>query len=155
MPLDKLELKIPPVALSLIFALIMWLISLSLPNQGATGGIHVLLAALFFAAGGVIALMGVWSFRRAGTTVNPFTPHASAALVTSGIYRLSRNPMYLGLLLMLIGFGLLLWNFNSLIACPGFILYMNRFQIGPEERFLASRHSKEFAAYRSRVRRWF
>lgn len=104
-------------------------------------------------AGAAVALAGVAAFRRAKTTVNPLTPGASA-LVTTGIYGWTRNPMYLGMLLVLLGVGVGLGNFLSVAMAAGFIPLINQLQIRPEERFLTERFGADFDAYRSRVRRW-
>jgi protein-S-isoprenylcysteine O-methyltransferase Ste14 len=127
--MHTLELKIPPVALALLFAALMWLLSTSLPSLGWTSPWRTTAAAVLFSAGFAIALAGVLEFRRAKTTVNPLTPEAAAVIVTSGIYRLSRNPMYLGLLLVLIGWAVWLSHILPLALLPFFVLYMNRFQI--------------------------
>ena len=102
----------------------------------------------------MVVVLGAIAFRRAGTTVNPLHPENASALVVRGIYRLTRNPMYLGMLILLVGWAVLLANFIPWIFLPGFVLYMNRFQIGPEERMLASMFGNDFTLYRSRVRRW-
>jgi protein-S-isoprenylcysteine O-methyltransferase Ste14 len=147
-----LELKIPPVALVIITAALMWLVSrpafdLLLPARRA-------LALGLVVAGAAISALGVVSFRRAGTTVNPIKPETAGSLVVSGIYRWTRNPMYLGFLLGLAGWAVFLSNALAFIFLPVFVLYLNRFQIRPEERALASVFGKDFAAYQSKVRRW-
>ena len=147
-----LELKIPPVALVIITAALMWLVSrpafgLLLPARRA-------LALGLVVAGAVISALGVVSFRRAGTTVNPIKPETAGSLVVSGIYRRTRNPMYLGFLLGLAGWAVFLSNALAFIFLPVFVLYLNRFQIRREERALASVFGKDFAAYQSKVRRW-
>ena len=81
-------------------------------------------------------------------------PESASALVVSGIYRLTRNPMYLGFLLILLGWALFLSNGLAVLAVPAFVFYMNRFQIEPEERALAAIFGAEFVAYKSHVRRW-
>lgn len=81
-------------------------------------------------------------------------PPVAATLVVGGVFRHSRNPMYLALLLALIGWGLFLSNAFALLAALGFVPYMNRFQIEPEERVLARAYDAEFAAYCRQVRRW-
>lgn len=93
-------------------------------------------------------------FRQAGTTINPMSPDKSSYLVTSGIYRLSRNPMYVGLLLLLAAWGVYLANVVSFLGLPAFALYMNHFQIVPEEQVLQTKFADEFVAYKQRVRRW-
>lgn len=111
--------------------------------------------AVFFALlGALVALAGVVAFRRHKTTVNPFTPEQSTSLVATGIYRLSRNPMYLGLLLALVGWSAYLANWASALVLPAFVAYMNRFQIQPEERALTERFGSRFLAYSRTVRRW-
>jgi protein-S-isoprenylcysteine O-methyltransferase Ste14 len=149
-----LELKIPPVALTLMVAAAMWALSrftplfaFSIPLAGGA-------AALLAATGGAVALSGILSFRRAKTTLNPIHPGAASALVTSGIYRFTRNPMYLGLFFVLVGWAAWLQNVLAPIGAPLFILYMNRFQIIPEERALSAIFGGQFRAYATRVRRW-
>lgn len=106
------------------------------------------------AVGLAIGLAGVRSFRSAGTTVNPLKPDGSSALVVNGIFRRTRNPMYLGLLLLLLGWGLYLANPFALLLVVAFPPYMNRFQIRPEERALEAAFGQAFTEYRRRVRRW-
>jgi len=152
--MHALELKIPPGVVALIVAALMWLCS-----QAESAFDFVLparRAAVFtlVALGVIISALGVVSFRQARTTVNPLRPGSASTLVVSGIYRRTRNPMYLGFLPGLIGWAISLSNFLALIFLPMFVLYLNRFQIGPEERALASVFGQEFAAYRLKVRRW-
>ena len=97
---------------------------------------------------------GIVSFVRARTTVNPMKPESSSTLIVSGIYGLTRNPMYLGLLLILIGWAVFISNILAFVVLPAFVIYINRFQIDPEERALASRFRDDFVQYASRVRRW-
>lgn len=152
--MHSLELKVPPVALSLI------LMGLAAGTDQLAPAARVAvpharwLAAGLALAGAVIAVLGVISFRRARTTVNPLQPESASTLVVTGIYRMTRNPMYLGLLLGLLGWSVLLRNSATLAFPALFVVYMNRFQILPEERALSARFGSAFAAYRSRVRRW-
>lgn len=94
------------------------------------------------------------AFRRAGTTVNPLKPGSSTHLVTSGIYRRTRNPMYLGHTLMLLGWALYLHHGAALVTVPAFMLYISRFQIQPEERQLSARFPREYAALCKQAPRW-
>jgi protein-S-isoprenylcysteine O-methyltransferase Ste14 len=91
-----LELKIPPVAVVLVTAVLMWVGSSAAPTLGLVVPARDLVALCLVVAGSVTSILGVVSFRRAGTTVNPLTPGASSTLVRSGVYTLTRNPMYLG-----------------------------------------------------------
>ena len=152
--MKALELRVPPVVLfallagamyGLFRALPTWTIALP-PTSIASGAV---------AFGGVaIALSGVAAFRRHRTTVNPHLPDRASSVVTSGIYRWTRNPMYLGLLLVLAGWALYLSNAAATLLLPTFVAWMNRFQIGPEERILAAKFGAPFTAYMAAVRRW-
>ena len=105
--------------------------------------------------GGIaIALAGVMKFHQAKTTVNPIRPEKTSAMVTSGVYRLSRNPMYLGFLLALVAWAIWLSHALAFAFLPFFVIYMNRFQIIPEERALAAKFGGKFTEYRNSVRRW-
>lgn len=111
-------------------------------------------AVVLVLVGVIVALAGVVALRRHKTTVNPFTPDQSSSLVATGIYRFSRNPMYLGFLLALAGWAAYLANWGSALLLPAFVAYMNRFQIQPEERALTQRFGPQFLAYAKSVRRW-
>lgn len=111
-------------------------------------------AFIFCTVGVAIILAGFLAFLRAKTTVNPLTPEATTAMVTSGIYRFSRNPMYLGFLVVLTGWAMYLSNLLAFAFLPLFVLYINRFQIVPEERALCAKFSHVFTAYKCSVRRW-
>ena len=151
--MDRLQLKIPPVVLVLIAAAMMVIIAYTLP--GAMPVPFKAEIALLLALSGVwVALAGVQAFRRHKTTVNPLTPEQSSALVATGVYRISRNPMYLGFLLVLSGWAVFLAHALAALLLPLFILYMNRFQIQPEEQALTLRFGPAFRAYCQSVRRW-
>jgi len=151
---NRLSLKIPPLVLTFLAGLLMWFISgltswasVAIPAAGS-------LAMLPAIAGGLIALAGVLDFRKAGTTVDPLHPERATQLVVSGIYGVTRNPMYLGFLLWLVALALYLGNPFAFFLLPAFIIWMNRFQIEPEEAELHRIFGEEFEAYSERVRRW-
>lgn len=148
-----LELRVPPVAVVLIFAAAMAGLGLVTPVAiHVPGGLFVAVALVL--AGVAVALAGVVAFHHQKTTVNPLRPEQSSALVATGIYRFSRNPMYLGFLLALLGWSVYLRSWASVLLLPVFVAYMNRFQIQPEERALAERFGPQFLAYCASVRRW-
>lgn len=149
-----LELKVPPVAVVLVTAGLMWLVAWATPALGFLFPARDLVAIGLTLAGAVTSALGVISFRRAKTTVNPMKPESSSSLVTSGIYKLTRNPMYLGFLLVLLGWAVFLSSMPAFLILPAFILYMNQFQIEPEERALATLFGRAFAAYKAKARRW-
>lgn len=149
-----LELKIPPVALALLLGALMGVAARVEPAAGFTLPAGRIIAAGLGLAGVLTAILGVVAFRRARTTVNPLHPEAASALVVSGIYRRTRNPMYLGVLLLLLGWAVFLANALAFIVPAAYVPLMNRLQIIPEERALAARFGSGFADYQSRVRRW-
>jgi protein-S-isoprenylcysteine O-methyltransferase Ste14/YHS domain-containing protein len=152
--LRSLELKVPPLAVVVGAAALMWAASRAAPAFGVALPGRATLAAGLAVAGALTSALGVAAFRRARTTVNPMRPELSSALVVSGVYRLTRNPMYLGFLLLLLAWAVLLSNVLALTVVPAFVLYMNRFQIAPEERALSSAFGPEYVAYKARVRPW-
>jgi protein-S-isoprenylcysteine O-methyltransferase Ste14 len=152
--MSALELKIPPVLLTALFAVLMWLISRITPSIILLSAFRISSLLLFVAAGAFVGLAGVAAFRKAGTTVNPLSPDSSTSLVITGILTRTRNPMYLALLLALIGWSAYLANLFALALTAGFVLYMNRFQIQPEERALEAQFGDQFIEYSRKVRRW-
>jgi protein-S-isoprenylcysteine O-methyltransferase Ste14 len=149
-----LELRVPPPAAALLAAALMWLVARALPafqvDVPARGALTSVLAAL----GLLLGALAILQFRRARTTVNPMRPHESAALVTSGIYRYSRNPMYVADVLLLAAWAMWLANVGAVVPIALFVAYMNRFQIAAEERALQERYGAAYADYRRNVRRW-
>lgn len=149
-----LELKVPPVGQFLIAAGAMWLLARLAPAAGFAFTGQLLAASVLLLVAGLVGMAGVRAFARAETTVNPLRPGSASRLVAHGIYRRSRNPMYLALLLALLAWGILLGNGAALLVPPVFVLAMNRLQILPEERALAVVFGEEFLAYKRQVRRW-
>jgi protein-S-isoprenylcysteine O-methyltransferase Ste14 len=152
--MQALELKIPPPVVALLMAAAMWGIRQTTPPVDIPMVVRAGIASAFAVAGIGIALWGVIAFRRARTTVNPLKPESASSLVTSGVYRFTRNPMYVGMGLVLIAWAFLLSSAMALLGPVVFVLYMNRFQIEPEERALAIRFGDAFLNYRATVRRW-
>lgn len=152
--MQALELKIPPPVVVLLLAGLMWGLASISPSLDLTAPARVFAALMFALTGVGFSLAGVVSFRRARTTINPMKPETTSALVSSGVYRLTRNPMYVGMLFVLIGWGVLLASVWIVPGALAFILYMNRFQIAPEERVLSAMFGVTFDDYKARVRRW-
>ena len=144
----------PPPVVAAIFALLMWFAAVAFPLLDVEVPAREALAATFVILGLIIGIAAVLGFRRARTTINPMTPEASSALVVRGIYRRTRNPMYLAMLLVLVGWTCVVSNWAALAMLPLFVVYLNRFQIAPEERALHARFGSEFENYRRKVRRW-
>ncbi len=150
-----MELKVPPVIVFLVFVLGMYLLSTFLPFGFFDFFGRLPLAKILIGVAAAIGLVSLVQFFVSKTTVNPNTPDKASSLVTNGLYTFSRNPMYLAMLLLLLAVGLFFGNaFNTLIAA-GFVGYMNRFQIVPEEHILLDKFGKKYTEYLTKTRRWF
>ena len=152
--MNTLVLKVPPVAQVIITAAAMYGVSKMVPALTFSLNGSTALAVGLGVMGMSLGVMGVTQFRKAQTTPNPQALEKVSSLVTSGIYRYSRNPMYLGLVLILLGWAFYLSHFLAFVLLPVFILYMTRFQIQPEEQMMARKFGKTYQAYLNKVRRW-
>ncbi|GLT15943.1 methyltransferase family protein [Vibrio algivorus] len=153
--MQLLELKIKPPIVSVIAVMIMFGLDYWLPSDRLGVGQYRLGIVLgLVLIGFMLAVIGVKTFIQAETTIHPDLKHATNKLVTNGIYRLSRNPMYLGMLLNLLAISVWLNNWLTIGVCIGFVCYISQFQIKPEERFLQQRFGKQYTDYCKKVRRW-
>lgn len=152
--MSTLELRVPPPLVAAIVAAGMWVLPLYPQTEWLSGHLRILLAVVVVLVGQGIAVAGVVAFRRAKTTINPVRASEASVLVSGGIYGWTRNPMYLGWALTLLGWALYLGNLVALLLVPVFVWYINRFQIEPEERILTELFGTQFNSYSSKVRRW-
>lgn len=152
--MKMLETKIPPPVVALVFALLIWFGADYLPRIEIGGIARILVVTLLVVIGVIFDLFALATFFRARTTFNPMKPHDASALVTTGIYRVTRNPMYVSLAIYLGALCIYLDSPFALFGVAGFILYINAFQILPEERTLTKLFGDEYREYRSRVPRW-
>lgn len=132
----------------------MWLAANRAPEWALTIPGHVVIAIVIGLIGILLILAGAIEFRAARTTVNPMQPGNASSIVTRGVYAISRNPMYVGFLLILLSWAVFLSNILSFAVLPAFVWYMNRFQIIPEERALLAKFDEDYSAYTKSVRRW-
>ena len=149
-----LENRIPPPLVATAFGTLMWLYAQPELAMALSAAWRPGIALALVLLGIAVCLAGVLSFRGARTTVNPLRPDTASALVSSGVYRYTRNPMYLGFAIVLLAWSIFLAAPLTLVGVAGFVLYMNRFQIAPEERALTALFGEEFTRYQSRIRRW-
>ncbi|MDZ7658303.1 isoprenylcysteine carboxylmethyltransferase family protein [Fodinibius sp.] len=150
----KLELKIPPAIVTLIIAIAMWWIDQTLEYTWATFDTVLMIEFLFLGIGGFLGLAGLIQFYQSSTSIDPHKPGKTSRLVADGIYSISRNPMYLGLLFILAGYGFYLSNILTFLLLPLFVGYMNRYQIIPEEKVMEEKFGDDYLRYKSEVRRW-
>ena len=146
--------RIPPPILMLLGAGLMWALDHWMPLGQWTSAPWNRLGGLVAAVGIAIAVAAFARFRKAGTTVNPVDPSKASRLVTDGIFRVSRNPMYLGLLLLLIGWAVWLGSVSPLVVPPLFVVVITLVQIIPEEQALGQRFGEQYLSYRRSVARW-
>jgi protein-S-isoprenylcysteine O-methyltransferase Ste14 len=150
----SLEMKVPPPVVGILIAAAMWGVSTLGPRLAMAPEPRTAAVAILVIAGVCFDLLGLLAFRRARTTINPLKPELSSALVTRGVYRLTRNPMYVGMGLLLIAWATYLAALLPYIGPALFVIYITRFQIVPEERALRGIFGDRYAAYCGRVRRW-
>ena len=148
-----LELKIPPVLTLLISIGLVFLLRF-LQLGPALPAWTLMLAPVLLCGGVLVVLAGIWQFRRAQTTVDPTHPDKASHLVCAGIFQYTRNPMYVGMALVLSAGVLKSGLFLSVLLVPFFVWYMTRFQIKPEERVLQGIFTEEYVQYKQKVGRW-
>lgn len=149
-----LKCKIPPLLYCLLLALLAWALARFMPWYRLPHPQALAAGAIFACIGFVVALGAAWQFAHLRTTLSPMHPHRAQALVTKGIFRFTRNPMYLGMLLLLLGWVFVLGGLSGGIVIALFIAVITRFQIMPEEQALLKRFGDEFLLYKTKVRRW-
>ncbi len=149
-----LENRIPPPLVVLLLGAVMGGVAWVTPDVAvgtvpryAVGGALVLLGLL-------VLTLGFGAFGRAKTAIDPVNIGRASALVTGGVFRYSRNPMYIGLAIMLVGWAVCLASPWALVGPVAFVVFTARFQIIPEERAMTTKFGREYADYQARVRRW-
>ncbi len=150
----KLALKIPPPVVALTFGLLMWLVDKQVPGGQLEFGMQLPAAIVFAIAGAALVVTSMLAFRKASTTIDPFRPDETSHLVVDGVFRYSRNPMYVSLALVLIGWAVWLGSVLNLVVLALFISYMTVIQIKPEEKALRSLFGEPYEKYCTNVRRW-
>lgn len=147
-----LQHKVPPPIVTLIFGLVIYFSKTCFPSirfdYDSLTGIGLIILGL------AIIIIAVSSFRKYQTTVNSLKPNTASKLVTEGVFKFTRNPMYLGMLIILTGISIQFNLIGGLIFLPIFILYINYFQIIPEENAILELFKEDFINYKNKVRRW-
>ncbi len=149
-----MDLKLPPPIVGLITAIAMWLLHRYVNELSSSAAILKYVSVLFLLIGLIIELLSVFRFFRLKTTINPLKPERSKVLVTTGLFRYSRNPMYVGMCSVLIAIGFWFGNILAIFPLIAFIAYITTFQIKPEEKILLGIFGEDYVEYSQRVRRW-
>jgi protein-S-isoprenylcysteine O-methyltransferase Ste14 len=150
----NLEQKIPPLIVTIFAGILMYFISAYSNASTLVLSMNFEISLIFFVIGIMFAVAGVVSFKIHKTTVNPVKTDNVSTLVKTGIYKYTRNPMYVGMFMWLVGYGIYLSNPFNILPLGLFVYYMNMFQIKPEEAFLISAFGDDYINYKQSVRRW-
>ncbi len=152
--MKPLQLKIPPPGYALIIGFLMWALDRYFPIAqliespwNKIGPVMIVLAI-------TMDLSSLFLFLKKHTTPSPFSPNKASVLVTTGLYRFTRNPMYVGLLTILTGYAIWLGSLTPFLLLPVFYWLITNMQIKPEEAILEKKFGQEYLDYKSRVRRW-
>jgi protein-S-isoprenylcysteine O-methyltransferase Ste14 len=132
----------------------MWLVAPLHPQLAIGTNTRLILAGSLFVVALAFDLAGLLAFRASRTTINPLAPERASTLVTGGVYRITRNPMYVGMSFILLAWGVYLSALLPFLGPIIYILYITRFQILPEERVLRQLFGERYNQYTARVRRW-
>jgi len=152
--MSKLENKIPSPLVALMIGAAMFGFAKTQSAIAIDPHLHYAIAGLIALSAMFVAGSAMLAFRRAKTTINPVQIHAASSLVTGGIFRYTRNPMYVGLTTLLTAWAVCLavpWTLPGPVV---FALFTHRFQIIPEERVMGAKFGREYDDYCKRVRRW-
>ena len=147
-----IKTKFPPPLVALTFGFLINYTKNIFPKIEIRN--EIIFGSFMIIIGLIIILSAIILFKKYKTTITPLNPSNATKLITDGIYKFSRNPMYLGLLLMLLGISIILNLTGGIFLIPLFILYLNLFQIIPEENAMVDLFKDEFLDYKKNVRRW-
>ena len=149
-----LEHKVPPPIVGALVGVAMWAVAHFSPELPIERPLRIALALVVAGVGVAFVALGGIAFRRARTTTNPLKPEAASSLVIAGVYRYTRNPMYVGVACVLVGWAVYRGSLPAFVGPVVFVLFITRFQIIPEERVLSAKFGPKFAEYQAKVRRW-
>jgi len=152
--MKQIQNKIPPPVIAFISGLLMWFLSVHFPIKMFDGAVYFYSGITFVFMGLYLDITSLFEFRKSKTTVNPISPEKATNLVVDGFYQYTRNPMYLGLLLILTGTALAFAALSASFMLPIFVIAMNELQIKPEEIALEKLFSSQYTSYKQKVRRW-
>ena len=147
-----LNTKIPPPVVTILFAIMIFYFSDNFAYVDLPFKIYISL--FFISLGFIVTFSSARNFKKKDTTVNPMKPNETSKLVTDGFFKITRNPMYLGMLLFLLGLSIYNGLIVGLIFLPLFVGYITYFQIIPEESAMLELFGEEFKVYMKKVRRW-
>ena len=148
----NIKTKFPPPLVALTFGLLIYYTENIFPKIEIKN--EIIFGSFMIISGLIIILSAIILFKKYQTTISPLNPSNATKLITNGIYKFSRNPMYLGLLSVLLGISIIINLVGGFFFILLFILYINLFQIIPEENAMVDLFKDEFLEYKKNVRRW-
>ncbi|MDA1027799.1 MAG: isoprenylcysteine carboxylmethyltransferase family protein [Bacteroidetes bacterium] len=151
---NGLNLKVPPVLVGVVVGCLQWGVTRLIPQLAIDVRFQLPLALFVTLTGCALIFLGTWTFKKHATTLNPLTPRDASALVTSGVYRWTRNPMYLGMMIILVGWSIGLGNIGATALVLVFGAYITQFQIKPEEAILTDLFPDDYPVFCDRTNRW-
>ena len=149
-----LENRVPPPLVVALIGATMAVAARLTPTVEIDGGLRLAVGGMVIALGASVVVQGARTFWRNGTTIDPVGLERASTLVTGGVFRLSRNPMYVGFAVALAGWAVCLAAPWAMLGPVAFVLYTTRFQIIPEERAMRAKFGRAYDDYRAQVRRW-
>ncbi len=150
----SLALKVPPLIQLLVVGLVMWLVARFLDTGETYSTWQGLLLILFLAAGLAIICVAIITMYKLDTTIDPRDPSKASKLATVGIFNCSRNPIYLGLFVILVARNIHLYSLYASVGLPLFIWSVTKLQIIPEEQQMGAKFGIDYFSYCEKVRRW-
>ena len=144
--------KIPPPIVTLFFGLCIYFSQEYFPKSNLE--FMTILSYVFYFSGFSILILAVSLFKKQNTTVNPIKIENASSLVVSGIFKYSRNPMYLGMVLILLGLTFMFNLIGGIMFTLLFTMYITKFQIRPEEEVMERFFGADFIKYKQNVRMW-
>ncbi len=152
--MKALELKIPPPVYALSLGIVMWLLNQYFPLVRFIESPWNKIGMAIIAIAIVLDSSSLFLFLKKRTTINPMKPTNTEGLVTAGLYKITRNPMYVGLLVILFGYAIWLGSLTPFLILPVFYWLITSMQIKPEERILEKKFGQEYLDYKNKVKRW-
>ena len=153
--MKSLELKVPPVMVVLLLLLGMFISRSYFPIFPIPSGLATGFAIAIICCANVFGIMAARDFSKFKTTLNPHAPQNTTYLVTKGVYAVTRNPMYVALIMVVAAGGIYLMHAGVIVFVVIAFFYLQEFQIKPEEKMLENKFGEAFTKYKNTVPRWF
>lgn len=144
--------KIPPPIVTLFFGLCIYFSQEYFPESNLE--FLTIFSYIFFFSGFSILILAVSLFKKQNTTINPIKIENASSLITSGVFEYSRNPMYLGMVMILLGIALMFNFIGGILFTLLFAIYITKYQIRPEEEVMERLFGEDFLKYKNSVRVW-